>query len=382
MIELELPEIKRIEAIVKSSDEYVSFSQGALKTGGIPSAIKKHLKDILHSDVTDYYQSAWGILPLREKLASHFSQEHKTKLTSKNIIVTHGCIGALSSLFFSILEKGDDVLIPEPTYPAYKNLTHICRCNPIMIPSIDENNSPHWNISLDKIKAAATPKTKILIFSNPCNPLGTIVPKEILLGLKVWCEQKGIYLIVDESYDNFIFDDYEFFSATSLVADSEFVIRTGSFSKSLSMSGWRIGFMVLPESLSTNVGITQDAFINCPNIFAQYGVLYALDHPECMEQLHLSVLRARDITVSLLSPLKERNIISYQTPPSSFYLFVKTKEKNSFDLCMDILKKQKVGLIPGNAFGESSSSSFRLCYARTEEVLHEGLQRIISYFTT
>jgi aspartate/methionine/tyrosine aminotransferase len=381
MIQITIPEIKRIESIVRSSDEYISFSQGALKTGGVPVSIKKHMQELLSSDVTDYYQSAWGVSQLRKKLAEQLSQKHKISLSVKNVIITHGCIGALTSLFFTILERGDDVLIPEPTYPAYKNLTKICRCNPIMVPYIEENNPPYWNIDIEKIKAAATDKTKILVFSNPCNPLGTIVPKEILIELKNWCEKKGIYLIVDESYDNFIFDDNDFDSATPMVAESDFVIRTGSFSKSLSMSGWRVGFMVLPESISTNTGITQDALINCPNVFAQHGVLYALNNPECSKHLHDSVLDARNTVVSSLDELRNKGYIEYHTPPASFYLFIKTMSEDSFDLCTDILNTVKVGLIPGRAFGESGKPFVRLCYARTESVIEEGTNRIINYFS-
>jgi aspartate aminotransferase len=379
MLQISVPEIKRIEAIAKSSDEYISLSQGALRVGGIPQEVKNHLQQVLNTDITDYYQSAWGIMPLREKLAQKLSKTHSCSLTSKNILITHGCMGAIASLFLTILEKDDEVILPEPTYPAYANIVKVARAKSVFVSSIENNSNPHWNIDIEKIKAATTSRTKIIIFSNPCNPLGTIVPEKNLLELKSWCEQKGIFLIVDESYDDYIFEG-TLSSATPMVTESECVIRVGSYSKSLSMSGWRVGFMVVPDHLSISVGTIQDALINCPNVFAQHALLFALDHPEFITKFHEQVEYSKNLSVSLLQPLIEKEILSFYNPPASFYLFLKTNEKDSFDLCMNILNNAKVGLIPGRAFGPSGAPYMRLCFARQPEVLEDGLQRILNFF--
>ena len=379
MLQINIPEIKQIEAIAQSSDEYVSLSQGALKIGGIPQDIKDHIQTLLKTDSTDYYQSAWGILPLREKLASTFSNKHNCNLSHKNIVITHGCMGAISTIFLSILEKDDEVIAPNPTYPAYKNVIALARAKTVYVDMPQQEDWNYWHIDIEKIKNATTPKTKIIVFSHPCNPLGTMVSKENLIEIKNWCEEKKIFLIVDESYDDFIFDG-NFFSSTSLVPQSEWVIRTGSYSKSLSMSGWRIGFMVVPEKFSVTAGITQDAILNCPNVIAQYAVLYALDHPELIQPFHKQIEKNRNFAYNMLQPLAKKGILSFQKPPSSFYLFLKTQKSDSFDMCMNILHTAKVGLIPGKAFGPAGAPFLRLCYARKPEVLEEGLKRILHYF--
>jgi len=383
MLQIGLSEIKAIEAEVQSSEDYISLSQGAIKVGGIPTEVKKHLQEVLNTDKTDYYQSAWGIMPLRERIAQHLSTEHGASFDAKNILVTHGAMGGIATLLLTLLEAGDEVILPEPTYPAYKNIIGVSRANTVYVSCLknDETTgeSVGWEIDVEKIKAARTSKTKVLIFSNPCNPSGAIIPLETLQELVSWCEKEGIYLIVDEAYDDYIFDG-SFHSVGPLVLQSDFVIRVGSFSKSLSMSGWRIGFLVVGESLSRTMGITQDALLNCPNVLAQYAVLYALDHPEFRMRFRTIIEQNRDRAIAQLQPLFEKNIFSLSNPAAGFYLFLRTLESDSFDLCTSILRHAKVGLIPGRAFGPSGSPFLRLCYARQPEVLCEGIERIIKFF--
>ena len=417
MLQIDLSPIKEIEAKVQNEQSRgilppISLSQGALRLGGVPVEIKEHLKKVLDTDKTDYYQSAWGILPLREKIATHLSKKHNTEILYKNVLVTHGCMGALSTLLLTLLDDGDEVIIPEPTYPAYKNIVLVSRGVPVFVSSVKGgtfvegdnvrdrsffDNKDCWKLDFEKIKAARTEKTKILLFSNPCNPTGFITQKKQLEEMADWCEKHKIYLIVDESYDGYIFEK-ELFSATSLIGGGlgkkkyEYVIRTGSYSKSLSMSGWRVGYMVVPELLSCKMGITQDAVLNCPNVITQHAVLYALDNPEYTKKFNMIVKKNRDISCEMLKKLVDSGKISFQKPDAGFYLFFKIEKdflksvggalgqkNNTFDLCFDILNKTKVGLIPGMAFGKTGDPFLRLCYARTEDVLCEGIERIVNF---
>jgi aspartate/methionine/tyrosine aminotransferase len=370
MLQVGFSPIKIIESEVQTSNNCISLSQGALKIGGVPQEIKDHLRKVLLTDKTDYYQSAWGIPQLREKIATKLFEKHGIFLTSKNILVTHGCMGALSTLLLTLLENGNEVILPEPTYPAYKNIVDVARGRSVFVSSQ----------SIDTLESVRTRKTKIVLFSNPCNPTGIITKKSELLELVDWCEKHKIYLIVDESYDDYIFTD-NFYSVTPLVKKNQFVIRTGSYSKSLSMSGWRLGFMVVPDYLSEKLGIVQDALLNCPNVIAQHAVLYALDHPESSEKFHNIIKRNRDEASDMLQILVDKKIISFQKPDAGFYLFLRyNQEINGFDLCFDLLKKARVGLVPGEAFGPSGRSFIRLCYAREPEVLNEGATRVVDYF--
>jgi aspartate/methionine/tyrosine aminotransferase len=378
MLNIPLSGIKKIESIAKSSNEYISLSQGALRAGGIPTQIKKHLQEILNTDKTDYYQSAWGILPLREKIADNLNKKYNTNLLRHQIIVSHGCIGALSTLFLTLLEPGDEVILPEPTYPAYEKLALLARSKTIFVSTKNNSSQEHWKLDLEKIKAATTNKTKIIVFSNPWNPLGLIVDKKTIKKLLSWCEKNEIYLIIDEAYKEYAFDpNYQ--STVDLVNNSEYFINVNSFSKNMAMSGWRIGYMVVPEKLNYPAGRMQDALLNCPNVPAQYAALYALDHEEFTQGFHNTIKNNLELTENLLKPLIEKNIFSYQKPQGSFFMFLKTEFEDSENFVMDILKNAKVALIPGKFFGPSGDSFLRLCYARDTEILKEGLIRLNNY---
>jgi aspartate/methionine/tyrosine aminotransferase len=378
MLDLALSGIKKIEAIAQSSSEYISLSQGALRIGGIPQQIKEHLRVVLQTDKTDYYQSAWGIMPLREKIASNMSKTHSAKLSEKNILVTHGCVGALSSFFLTVLGIDDEVIIPEPTYPAYEKLALVARAKPVFVSFVDKNRVV-GQFSVEKIKNATTPKTKIIVFSNPWNPLGIVASRKEILELVEWCEDKKIYLLIDEAYRDYYFDE-NFKSSVDLVEKSEFVIVTVSFSKNMAMSGWRVGYMIAPEKLIIPVGKVQDAQINCPNVPAQYAALYALDHPEFTQEFCQTLNTNLDMMLKSFEPLQKIGVFNFQKPAGTFFIFLKTQFDDAEDLCMSILNKSKVALVPGKFFGPSGAPYIRLCFARDPEVMQEALTRIVKYF--
>lgn len=377
MQKIGLSQIKIIEATVQSNNDYISLSQGALKVGGVPIEIKHHLQKVLQTDKTDYYESAWGIAPLREKIATNLSKKHGASITSEHILVTHGCMGAISTLLFTLLDRGDEVLLPEPTYPAYKHAIGMAAGVPVFVSSMTDDGV--WSLDFEKLEQTRTAKTKMVMFSNPCNPTGAVVQKESLERLIKWCKKHGIYLVVDEAYDDYIFGG-PFDSVAPYVVKSELVIQVGSYSKSLSMSGWRVGHMVVPKSLSRAMGITQDAMLGCLNVIAQHAVLYALDHPKFAKKFHEVLKKNRQMAIDELQPLVDQKIFSFQKPQAGFYLFLKTQEADAFELCMSLLHEAKVGLIPGQAFGPSGRSFIRLCYARTEDVLKEGIERVRKFF--
>jgi len=376
MLEIPLSGIKKIEEIAKSSDEYISLSQGSIKVGGIPQQVKDYVQSLLKTDKTDYYESCWGLKPLREKLSLTLSARYNTQISTHNVLPTHGCIGGLSLLYLSILNPGDEVLIPEPAYSAYTILCQAARSTPVYVPCSSSNG---WQIDIDRIKAATTPKTKIMIFSNPCNPLGVVIPKDTMLELLAWCEKNGIFLIVDEAYRDYVFEG-QHESAIPYVTSSEWLISANTFSKNMAMSGWRIGYMVIPQRLNKILAGMQDALLNCLNNTAQFAAIYALEHPEFTQQFHQIVKSNRDLTVSMLQPLIQNKIIEMTIPQGGFFAFMKTEQADATDLNMSILNKAKVSLVPGSSFGPSGAPYLRLCYAREPQVLEEGLRRLVNFF--
>ena len=222
--------------------------------------------------------------------------------------------------------------------------------------------------------------TKIIIFSNPWNPLGIIVPQSTILELVTWCEEKGIFLVIDEAYSDYAFDEL-LTPIVPLVMKSDWVISANTFSKNFAMSGWRVGYLVAPERLIKVLAGMQDALLNCLNNVAQYAALFALDHPEVVQQFHTIVKHNRDITMQMLRPLIEQNIIQLSKPAGGFFVFFKTQHADATDLCMSILHQTKVTMVPGNSFGPSGTPFLRLCYARDTELLQEGLSRLVNFLS-
>lgn len=382
MLEVPLSGIKKIEEIAGRSSEYISLSQGSIKVGGIPQEIKTYIQKLLDSDITDYYESCWGLRVLRERLAKMIVDEFQSPVDVKQIIPTHGCIGGLSLIYLTLLNPDDEVIIPEPAYPAYGLLTHVTRSKPVFVSCLEQNSEEMGGLSftldVDKIKAAVTEKTKIIIFSNPSNPSGIIIPPATIKELLVFCESRGIYLVLDEAYRSYVFEG-EFQSSLSLMHQSEFLISANTFSKNFAMSGWRIGYLVVPEKLSHALAGMQDALLNCLNNTAQYAALYALDHPEYSKMFREKVVKNRDTAMHMLQPLVTKGVVSYAKPHGGFFLLLKTPLEDATDLCMSILNQAKVGVIPGASFGPSGNPYFRICYAREPEVLAEGIRRLVNY---
>jgi aspartate/methionine/tyrosine aminotransferase len=380
MLEIPLSGIKKIEEIAKSSNEYISLSQGSVKLGGIPQRIKDHVQELMKTDKTDYYESCWGIKVFREKLATVLSSRYDASISIDQVLPTHGCIGGLSLLYLSILEPGDEVIIPEPTYPAYGLLTQASRSTPVYVSMLNKTDTGFdITFDIDKIKAATTPRTKMIALANPGNPSGMVIPYNILKELLSWCEQHGIYLVVDEAYRDYAFTP-TYQTVLPLVSQSEWLICANTFSKNMAMSGWRIGYLVVPQRINKALAGMQDALLNCLNNTAQYAAMYALDHPELTDHLYSLVKNNRDVTIELLQPLVAQNIITFNKPEGGLFVFFKTDMADATDLCMSILRQAKVALVPGNSFGPSGAQFLRLCYARDTEILHEGIQRLVRFF--
>ncbi|MFH0898286.1 MAG: pyridoxal phosphate-dependent aminotransferase [bacterium] len=382
MIQIPLSGIKKIEEVAGSSSEYISLSQGSIKVGGIPQQIKDHVSSLLKTDTTDYYQSCWGLYELREKLAQVLSAKYNNSISARQIIPSHGCIGGLSLLYLTLLEPGDETIILQPSYPAYTMLAQASRSVVVYVSCLKQtknSNTIEWELDVERIKRATTSKTKMIIFSNPCNPIGMVVPQQTLVHLVEWCEKHGIYLVIDEAYRDYVFEG-QFFSGLELINQSEWVISANTFSKNMSMSGWRIGYLVVAEKLMGALAGMQDTLLSCLNNTAQHAAIYALDHPEFTKTFFDKIRKNRDQAMSLIQPLVDNGLLSYGKPVGGFFLFLKTKHEDTTDLCMDMLYKAKVGVIPGKSFGSDGASFFRLCFARDPEVLQEGIRRILNYF--
>jgi len=385
MIQLQMSEIRKIETLAQNTPDCISFSQGTLMLGGVDKGIKKYAQQILETDKADYYGHALGIEPLRKKIKQVLSDQYGVRLSIDNIAVTHGALGALTGLFLTLLNVGDEVLLFEPTYPMYKNIIKSTKATPVFTHAFTQQRSQegelNWQLNLNTVTQSITSKTKLMVLPNPSNPAGFALSSVQLNSLKQLAQSRGIYLICDEVYDDYLFQG-EFNSITPYVLDNELFIRVGSFSKCFAMSGWRVGYVVASQKIIRALEPVLGSTYHCPNIIGQYAGLYALEHKkEIIASLKEKLFESRDIMCSFLDRLQDHGVIEYVAPQAGFFAFIKTRHENSFCLVMDILKKANVALVPGIDFGPNFAAYIRICFAREPRLVEQGVARLQNYFS-
>ena len=381
---LAMPSIKKIEGLAQSTPGCISLAQGALRLQGVDQHIKDFAREILLTDKADYYQDPLGLPALRQRLAELLSQRYATHLSSQQIFIGHGGIGILTSLALTFLKDGDEVLLAEPTYPVYVNLARIAGASPVFTPAYEltptkEDHHHSWTFNFDKLEAAITEKTRMIILSNPSNPLGICLTKPDLEKLVRLCESRKIYLLLDEVYSDFIYEG-EFQSAVPYAATSKFIVQIGSFSKNFAMSGFRVGYGVAHPDIINSVAAIQASIIANPTVVSQYAALFALDHYEYVEQYAQILKNNRDLFSAFFTELAKHNLVLYGRPSAGFYFFFKVPNREANEFVMEVLQEAKVAMAPGTDFGPSATQCVRLCFARDPEIVAQSIQRLKNYF--
>jgi len=307
------------------------------------------------------YTSSYGILPLRKSIVKYVSNIYKINLKLENVIITPGSSLGLFYVLATILEDGDKVLLLNPTYPCYPNFIKFLGAQVVYA---------RWDLEDIKRKVRLN-KIKLVIINSPSNPLGILIPKEILLFL-----YENIPLIVaDEIYQGLV---YETETISSLQIDPELkkTIYLNGFSKLFGMTGFRLGYILAnPKIIEAVLKLQQNLFL-CPTSFAQEGAVAAFDKDSLkyIENVKKNLNKKRKLVISYL----EKIDLDYVYPNSAFYVFVNIK-RDSRKFCKDFLLKEKVALTPGSGFGPGNENYVRISYANSLENVKEGLERFIKF---
>jgi aminotransferase len=261
------------------------------------------------------------------------------------------------------------------------------------------NETAGWSFELNKFEQAITPKTKAIFYCNPNNPTGTIYSKEQLLGLAELAKKHNLYLISDEVYKDIIFDkpDKHIFSLAEIPELRKLIIRIFSFSKSHSMTGWRIGYIHSDESIISEILKTHDSLVTCAPVISQYGALGALEMVKSdLDKYVTEYQNRRDLICARLDKLDK--IFSYIKPQGAYFVFPKirsgvvekyftqtnttTENKNSlsWQFTTGLLKSIQVALVPGIAFGPNGEDHVRMSFGRSEQDINRAFDRMDKFF--
>jgi aspartate aminotransferase len=320
------------------------------------------------SGKTHYTPSA-GVMELRQKIAEKMKKKNNMDALASNVLVTPTKF-SLNLALYSIIDPGEEVLLPAPYYVSYPDIIKLNDGKVITIPT-DEN----YEFDFGEMRKYVSPKTKAFMLNNPVNPTGKVYSEKSLRELSDFIIENNLYLISDEIYEDLIYKG-KMFSPGSIEEMKERTITVSGFSKSYAMTGWRIGYMVAPEEIIKAANKVQQQTLTCAPSISQYGAIKALDDENSIAKMKKEFEKRRELTISML---KEIDGLSFYEPEGAFYVFPKysAKEPDS-KISMDLLEKQNVIVTPGSPFG--AENHFRISYATSTDVIKEGIARIGKYF--
>ena len=316
-----------------------------------------------------------AVLPeLREALADKVARRNGYRARPEQIIVTQGGIQALYLTLRALLEPGDEVLLPDPAWPNYRMIAHLLGARVLSYPLVAGGGFLPRPEDLERL---ATPRTRAILVNSPSNPLGTVVPGDLMEGLLAFARRRGLWLVSDEVYDEIVFDG-AFVSAGSLAEPDERLVSVYSFSKVYAMTGWRVGYLVSPPDLARLLTGMQEPIVSCVNTPAQMAALAAVTGPQGLVREMSDSYRARRDEV--LGVLDGSGLPSGR-PTGAFYVWADVSEAGvpSMDLAKSLIEREHVAVAPGSAFGELGEGYVRLSLASAREGLLEGTSRLVRF---
>jgi aspartate/methionine/tyrosine aminotransferase len=315
-----------------------------------------------------------GIPELREALAEKVTRRNGYEARPEQVVVTQGGIQALYLSLRALLEPGDEVLLPDPAWPNYRMIAHLLGTRVLPYPLVEGGG---FLPRLEDLERLVTPRTRAILVNSPSNPLGTVVPRELMEGLLAFARGRGLWLISDEVYDEVVFDDV-FVSAGSVTDSSDRLVSIYSFSKVYAMTGWRVGYLVAPPELASILTGMQEPIISCVNTPAQMAALAAVTGPQGVVRKMSEAYRAR--RDELLGVL-DQGSLSSSRPSGAFYVWTDVSEADvpSMYFARSLIEREHVAVAPGSAFGELGEGYVRLSLASSREDLLEGASRLVRF---
>jgi aspartate/methionine/tyrosine aminotransferase len=327
------------------------------------------------SGFTKYAPNA-GISSLREAIAEKVGKYNRIKASIENVTVTSSGVCAIATSLMALVESGDEILIPDLSWPDYDMIIAINGWTQVRYPLIKELG---FLPDMKALRSLITDRTKLIILNSPSNPTGAVFPREIQKEFYEIAEEYDLYLLSDETYDQIVFDGEHVSPAIYDTVGR--VLTIFSFSKVYAMTGWRVGYVVASPSLSRLIADIQEPYVSCACSISQKAAEAALRGPQdCLNIMVDSYRKRRDIAVSIL---KANDLFVY-SPQGTIYMLIDVSRcgMSSHEFAMSLLHEKLVAVSPGDTFGLSGKDYVRICFANSEDNLREGLERICSHINT
>ena len=329
-----------------------------------------------------HYGPSRGFIELRRAIASRI--DNKAGLSEiydpeDEILVTHGGVHAYYLALQSVLNPGDEVLVPDPSWATHNNMVRLLRGKVIPVPTFPENG---FLPSLNAWEDALTERTKAIVVNYPSNPTGVVPPYEYLKTLMDFVNKRNLWVISDEVYDNIFYDEAPT-SITQFQNVRDRIIYINSFSKTFAMTGWRVGYIAAPKNVVDNALKVSQNSITCVAPFIQKAAHFALTNEDVQKEvleMRDAYARRRSLVLSIYSEYKNTQI-SITSPQGAFYFFLDLRKLNmpSTKMCEKILDEAGVGLVPGVAFGGQGEGFIRMSSAASDSDVEAGFRAIMDW---
>ncbi len=347
--------------------DVISFGLGEMDYP-TPELVVDAAKKALDQGLTKYGPSR-GLPELREEIAKCSREKSGIPCGPENVLVTPAKFAIYLSCV-ALLDNGEEALIPDPGWVSFEDMVHAVGGKP----KFYKLKKGYFLPDEEDLKGLINEKTKLIILNTPSNPAGSVFPRQTLEMIGDLAKDNDIYVMSDEVYENQVFDG-EHHSIASMEGMADRTITVNGFSKTYSMTGWRIGWLTAPTSMMDALGRLQEHTMTCLPTFIQKGGLAALQGSQAfIDDTREELRRLRDLVHERLSSIDG---LDCHKPEGTFYIFPKYEfDVPSAELSERILNESNVLVIPGSAFGPAGENHLRLAFAKEDEVLEEGLRRL------
>ncbi len=356
------------------------FGEGDLPT---PEFIRDAAKASIDAGET-FYNHNLGIVELREAVAGYVDRLHRPGATIDvdRIAITSAGVNALSLVSQALIEPGERVAIVTPVWPNVTAQPQIVGGKVARVPLACRDGA--WSLDLQRLLDAAPPGTKMVVVNSPGNPTGWVMPQKQWNELLAHCRRHGIWLVADDAYERIVFDGQGYANehAPGVLGEidpDERFISANTFSKTWTMTGWRVGWLVAPRSFIANFAKMVEFNTSCAPTFVQRaGIVAIRDGDELIAHTVARLKSARDLLVARLRALPGIEVAS---PPGAMYLFFRVPglTDDSLRFCKSLVTEVGLGLAPGIAFGPEGEGYVRWCFAATHGLIEQGVERLARY---
>jgi aspartate aminotransferase len=342
-----------------------------------PDHIKAAAQAALETGFTKYTPSS-GIPELRQAISEKFQADNGLDYKPSQIIVSNGAKHSCCNAILATVQPGDEVIIPAPYWLSYPEMVRLAGGDPVFVQTTEESG---WKMTPDQFEEAMTPRTKMVIINSPGNPTGAVYSREELEALVEVATGEDILILSDEIYEKLVYDDARHVSVASLSSEAyNLTITVNGFSKSYSMTGWRLGYLGAPEAIAKAIDAIQSHSTSNPCSFAQKGGLAALKGDQTpVEDMRAEFDLRRQYMVGRLQSIDRVSVVA---PRGAFYVLANISQLGltSTNFADRLLSKHHVAVVPGVAFG--NDGTVRFSYATSLDIIKKGLDRFEEFCRT